>query len=109
MLTLGCAVALSAVAPAVDNLSRYPSDLKAAQLPKGRALAGAFKLHRRGRRCAPPARCSSSTRASSTHRPEGLRHRVAKTRLFRWTIKADAFKKAEQEGNLPGFWPGETR
>ena len=31
----------------------------------------------------------------------------AKTRLFRWEIKADAFKAAEREGNLPGFWPGD--
>ncbi len=31
----------------------------------------------------------------------------AKTRLFRWEIEDDDFKKAKRTGKLPGFWPGD--
>ncbi len=39
--------------------------------------------------------------------PKDFDTAFAKTRLFRWDIKDDDFKKAERVGKLPGFWPGD--
>lgn len=39
--------------------------------------------------------------------PNDFDRAFAKTRMFRWNIKDDDFVKAEQVGNLPGYWPGD--
>jgi hypothetical protein len=39
--------------------------------------------------------------------PKDFDRAFEKTRLFRWDIKDDDFKKAEKVGKLPGYWPGD--
>ncbi len=39
--------------------------------------------------------------------PKDFDEAFAKTRLFRWEIEDDDFKKAKRVGKLPGFWPGD--